>query len=54
MKDDDEKEENQLQEIEPQKQTEGEGELDQEIDDEQMISIAENWLIRIAEELLNK
>ena len=34
---------------------EGEGdELDQEIDDEEMISIAENWLIRIAEELLNK
>lgn len=34
---------------------EGEGdEFDQEIDDEEMISIAENWLIRIAEELLNK
>jgi hypothetical protein len=32
---------------------EGEG-LDQEIDDEEMISIAENCLIKIAEELLNK
>lgn len=41
-------------ETEPQKPT-GEGEdLDEEIDDEQMISIAENCLIRIAEELLNK
>ena len=38
----------------PQKPTdEGEG-LDQEIDDEEMISIAENCLIKIAEELLNK
>lgn len=34
---------------------EAEGEdLDQEIDDEEMISIAENCLIKIAEELLNK
>jgi len=32
----------------------GEENLDEEIDDEQMISIAENCLIRIAEELLNK
>jgi hypothetical protein len=42
-------------ESEPQQPTGGdEGELDEEIDDEQMISIAENCLIRIAEELLNK
>lgn len=43
-------------ETEPQQITgeEGEGELDEEIDDEQMISIAENCLIRIAEELLDK
>jgi len=34
-------------------EAEGEG-LDQEIDDEEMISIAENCLIKIAEELLNK
>lgn len=44
------------QDTEPQQITgeEGEGELDEEIDDEQMISIAENCLIRIAEELLEK
>lgn len=47
-------------ETEPQQMTgeegegEGEGDLDEEIDDEQMISIAENCLIRIAEELLDK
>jgi flagellar motor switch/type III secretory pathway protein FliN len=33
---------------------EGEGELDQEITDEEMIGLAENCLVRIAEELLNK
>lgn len=37
----------------PAAQTEGEG-MDQEIDDEEMIGIAENCLIKIAEELLNK
>lgn len=43
-----------LQQNDPQKPTEeGEG-LDQEFDDEEMISIAENCLIKIAEELLNK
>jgi len=41
--------------VESQQQPNGEGDdLDEEIDDEQMISIAENCLIRIAEELLNK
>ena len=43
----------QPQETEPQK-IEDEGELDQEITDEEMIGLAENCLVRIAEELLNK
>jgi len=45
MKDDDKEEiqqDNNQQETEGQQQLEGEGELDQELDDEQMISIAEN------------
>lgn len=37
-----------------QRNMEGEGELDQEITDEEMIGLAENCLVRIAEELLNK
>lgn len=54
----DESQDKQYQESQPnddeEPQPTGEGELDEEIDDEQMISIAENCLIRIAEELLNK
>jgi hypothetical protein len=46
-------EDSQPQETEPHKM-EGEGELDQEITDEEMIGLAENCLVRIAEELLNK
>lgn len=51
---DDDDEPDAAQQNEQNQQNEGEGELDEEIDDEQMIGIAENCLIRIAEELLAK